>query len=230
MKQVWLPLIIITSSLVLTACTQTPNQNIQLSKNIDLEAGRDQEIEPGSLTDKRKPNQQNTNQPQKGLPVKTINDFEPIETTQATLTTSKGEIIFKLYRQQAPLTTLNFLTLAKNGFYDDLVFHRVIENFMAQVGDPLTKDESQQARWGSGGPGYTISDEFHSELTHDQAGVVSMANAGPNTGGSQFFITYEPTPWLDNKHAVFGQVVSGMEVLEQIKVGDKIISVSFDEQ
>ena len=162
---------------------------------------------------------------QKGS-MKTITDFEVIPATQATLTTTKGDITFTLYRDQAPLTTANFLQLAKSGVYNNIVFHRVIADFMAQVGDPLTKDATQEAKWGTGGPGYTIADEFGAGLTHDSEGVVSMANAGPNTGGSQFFITYGATPWLDGKHAIFGKVTTGMDVLKQIQVGDKILSVT----
>lgn len=166
-------------------------------------------------------------QPQ-GESMKQLSDFAPIEATTVTLTTNKGEITFELFRDKAPVTTLNFLTLASQGFYNDIVFHRVIPDFMAQVGDPLTKDPNQEPMWGTGGPGYAIADEFDPSLKHDSAGVVSMANSGPNTGGSQFFITYEATPWLDGKHAVFGKVSSGMDVLENITVGDKIISVSYN--
>ncbi len=97
---------------------------------------------------------------------------------------------------------------------------------MAQVGDPLSKDETKKALWGTGGPGYTIADEFGPGLMHDQAGIVSMANAGPNTGGSQFFITYDATAWLDGKHAIFGKITSGMEVVSAITMGDKIESVT----
>lgn len=159
--------------------------------------------------------------------MKTLADFEQIKATQATIKTTKGDITFTLYRNEAPISTANFLNLAKTGFYDGIVFHRVIPDFMAQVGDPLTKDPSQQARWGMGGPGYTIPDEVNTGLKHDSEGVVSMANAGPGTGGSQFFITYEATPWLDGKHAVFGKVTTGMDVLKNITVGDKIISISY---
>jgi peptidyl-prolyl cis-trans isomerase B (cyclophilin B) len=159
--------------------------------------------------------------------MKTITDFQPIEAAEATLHTSKGDITFKLFRDKAPLTTLNFLSLAKEGFYDGVVFHRVIADFMAQVGDPLSKDAGKKAMWGTGGPGYSIADEFDDELTHSKPGIVSMANSGPNTGGSQFFITYEATPWLDGKHAVFGEVTSGMDVLEKIEIGDTITSVSY---
>lgn len=164
-----------------------------------------------------------------GESMRQLKDFATIEATQATVVTTKGEITFELYRDQAPITTINFLSLAKEGFYDGIVFHRVIEDFMAQVGDPQTKDESLKAQWGSGGPGYTIPDEFNAELKHDGPGVVSMANTGqPNTGGSQFFITFEATPWLDGKHTVFGKVTQGLDVLQQITVGDKILSVKYE--
>lgn len=156
---------------------------------------------------------------------KELTDFAPIEATQATLVTTKGEITFKLFRQEAPLTTANFLDLAASGFYDGVVFHRVIEDFMAQVGDPLSKDPAAQARWGTGGPDYRIQDEFGVGLAHDKPGMVSMANSGPNTGGSQFFITHVPTPWLDGKHAIFGEVTEGLDILLSIGVGDKILSI-----
>lgn len=178
--------------------------------------------------------EQQTNQTTQTLPstqqesMKTLEDFQPISATQATITTTKGDITVELYPDKAPTTVTNFLTLAKDGFYDGIVFHRVIPDFMAQVGDPLTKDESQQARWGTGGPGYTILDEFNADLKHDAEGVLSMANTGqPNTGGSQFFITFAATPWLDGKHAVFGKVTNGLETLRQIEMGDKIISINY---
>lgn len=158
---------------------------------------------------------------------KTLADFTEIKAKQVTLHTSKGDITFDIYTDKVPLTAQNFLNLAKDGFYDGIVFHRVIENFMAQAGDPLSKDPSKQAMWGTGGPGYVIADEFVPELKHDSAGVVSMANKGmPTTGGSQFFITFEPTPWLDGKHTVFGKVTDGLDVLMNITQGDVITSVS----
>lgn len=159
--------------------------------------------------------------------MKQLSDFAPIAATEVTLTTNKGDIVFTLFREQAPVTTLNFLTLAQSGFYNDLVFHRVIPNFMAQVGDPLTRDVNREAMWGTGGAGYTIPDEFSSELKHDSAGIVSMANSGPNSGSSQFFITFAPTPWLDGKHTVFGKVTGGMEVLQKIQLGDTIKEITF---
>lgn len=122
--------------------------------------------------------------------------------------TNFGAIEAELYAGEAPKTVENFVTLAKKGFYDGLIFHRVIPGFMIQTGDPTGT--------GRGGPGYTFEDEFSPNLKHDQAGVLSMANSGPDTNGSQFFITEKPTPWLDGTHSVFGRVVEGMEVVSKI--------------
>jgi cyclophilin family peptidyl-prolyl cis-trans isomerase len=122
--------------------------------------------------------------------------------------TTLGDFTVELFADKAPATVGNFTALAKKGYYDGVIFHRVIPGFMIQGGDPTGT--------GRGGPGYTIDDEFHPELTHDVPGILSMANAGPNTGGSQFFVTVAPTPWLDNRHAVFGKVTAGMEVVEKI--------------
>lgn len=170
-------------------------------------------------------NQQTSLTNQRGEPMKQISDFAPIEARMATIVTNQGEIEIELFREEAPLTTINFLTLAQSGFYNGIRFHRIIEDFMAQVGDPLSKDQSQQARWGTGGPGYAIADEFTPSLRHDSAGILSMANSGPDSGGSQFFITYGPTPWLDDKHAVFGRVTKGMDVVEKLQIGDQITSI-----
>jgi len=122
--------------------------------------------------------------------------------------TSKGDFTIELFQDKAPITTKNFIDLTNKKVYDGLIFHRVIAGFMIQGGDPKGN--------GTGGPGYTIPDEFHPDLKHDAVGIVSMANAGPNTGGSQFFITLAPTPWLDKKHSVFGKVVSGLDVVKTI--------------
>ena len=127
---------------------------------------------------------------------------------KATIETSKGRIVIELYKDQAPKTVENFVTLAKKGFYNGIIFHRVIPSFMVQTGDPTGT--------GRGGPGYTFADEFAPDLHHDGPGVLSMANAGPNTNGSQFFITLAATPWLDGKHAIFGHVIEGQNVVEQI--------------
>jgi peptidyl-prolyl cis-trans isomerase B (cyclophilin B) len=123
-----------------------------------------------------------------------------------------GTVKILLHADKAPKTVKNFVDLSKDGFYDDVIFHRVIPGFMAQSGDPTGT--------GSGGPGYTFEDEFHPELTHDSGGMLSMANRGPNTNGSQFFITYAPTPHLDNAHAIFGKVMEGMELIEKIPARD----------
>jgi cyclophilin family peptidyl-prolyl cis-trans isomerase len=126
----------------------------------------------------------------------------------AKVQTNHGTFSVELFEERAPRTTKNFIDLAGKGFYDGVVFHRVIAGFMIQGGDPTGS--------GRGGPGYTIPDEFHPELKHTGEGILSMANAGPNTGGSQFFITLDATSWLDGKHAVFGKVVAGMDVVRAI--------------
>jgi len=131
---------------------------------------------------------------------------------KANIKTNMGEFTVELFEERAPNTTRNFIDLAEDGFYDGVVFHRVIEDFMIQGGDPTGT--------GRGGPGYTIDCEFHPELRHTHEGILSMANAGPNTGGSQFFVTLAATPWLDDKHAVFGQVVDGMDVVKSIGTTD----------
>ena len=123
--------------------------------------------------------------------------------------TNMGSFKIELYKDKAPLTVGNFIKLVDKGFYNGLIFHRVIPDFMIQTGCPHGT--------GYGGPGYTIQDEFHPDLKHDSKGIVSMANTGrPNTGGSQFFITVAPTPWLDGKHTIFGKVIEGMDVVEKI--------------
>ena len=128
--------------------------------------------------------------------------------------TSMGNIKIKLFMEEAPITAGNFLSLVEKGFYDGIIFHRVIDQFMIQGGDPTGT--------GRGGSGKKIKDEFGKGLIHNKPGMLSMANAGPNTGDSQFFLTLVPTPWLDGKHAIFGEVVEGMDIVEKIgktKVG-----------
>lgn len=126
----------------------------------------------------------------------------------AVFNTNMGSFKIELFEDKAPITTKNFIKLANDGFYNGLIFHRVINGFMIQSGCPNGT--------GTGGPGYTIKDEFHPDLKHDCEGILSMANAGPNTGGSQFFITVAPTSWLDKHHSVFGKVIEGMDVVRQI--------------
>jgi len=137
----------------------------------------------------------------------------------ATIKTSKGDIRLNLFNDKAPVTVANFVNLAKKGFYDGLKFHRVIADFMIQGGCPKGN--------GTGGPGYRFEDECTPLLKHDKPGKLSMANAGPNTNGSQFFITHVPTPWLDGKHTVFGAVVddSDQKIVDSIKQGDSIESI-----
>lgn len=130
----------------------------------------------------------------------------------ATFETDKGDIVVELFADKTPNTVNNFVFLSQEGFYDGTIFHRVITDFMAQGGDPTGT--------GSGGPGYRFADEFHPSLKHSKPGILSMANAGPGTNGSQFFITHVATPWLDNKHSVFGQVTTGMDVLLSISSRD----------
>lgn len=132
-----------------------------------------------------------------------------------TLQTNKGEIGLEMMEADAPKTVANFAKLAGEGFYDGTKFHRVIKDFMIQGGDPQSKDDTMVARWGTGGPGYQFEDEIHANNRND-VGTIAMANAGPNTNGSQFFINVAPNNFLDGKHTVFGKVVSGMEVVEQI--------------
>jgi cyclophilin family peptidyl-prolyl cis-trans isomerase len=134
------------------------------------------------------------------------------KTYTATFKTDKGDIVVDLYADRAPRTVENFVNLARAGFYDGTTFHRVIGGFMAQGGDPTGT--------GTGGPGYQFADEFEPSLRHDSPGILSMANAGPGTNGSQFFLTYGPTPHLDNKHSVFGKVRTGMDVLQSLRERD----------
>lgn len=134
------------------------------------------------------------------------------KTYTALLHTDLGDITIALHADKVPATVNNFVFLARQGFYDNTIFHRVIADFMVQGGDPTGT--------GTGGPGYRFRDEFHKDLRHDKRGVLSMANAGPHTNGSQFFITHRATPWLDNKHSVFGQVTNGTDVLMAIPPRD----------
>jgi peptidyl-prolyl cis-trans isomerase A (cyclophilin A) len=131
-----------------------------------------------------------------------------MEIKKAEFNTNKGNFKIELFGDKAPITVGNFIKLVNEGFYNGLIFHRVIPNFMIQGGCPHGT--------GRGGPGFTIRDEFHPNLQHNSKGILSMANAGPNTGGSQFFITVAPTPWLDGKHSIFGKVIEGIEVIENI--------------
>jgi len=161
-------------------------------------------------------------------PVMTI---DPTKKYIATIVTEKGNIVVELYADKAPLTVNNFVFLAREGFYDNTTFHRVIEGFMAQAGDPTGT--------GMGGPGYQFADEFDADLTFDGIGILAMANAGANTNGSQFFITFAATPWLNGQHTIFGKVIEGTDVLLSISMrdpqtatapGDLIKTIRIEEQ
>jgi len=156
--------------------------------------------------------------------------IDPQKKYQARMETDKGTMVIELFADKTPLTVNNFVFLSREGFYDGIIFHRVINDFMVQGGDPTGS--------GRGGPGYRFADEFHPSLKHTKQGILSMANAGPGTNGSQFFITHTATPWLDGKHTVFGQVVEGLDVLMSIPARDpgnvnapavKIIRVTIEE-
>ncbi|MEK7953863.1 peptidylprolyl isomerase [Luteolibacter sp. Y139] len=133
---------------------------------------------------------------------------EAVKDIKIKMTTTKGDIEATIFASKVPVTAANFLNLAKRGYYNGIAFHRVIENFMVQGGDPTES--------GRGGPGYKFADEFHPELKHSKPGIFSMANAGPGTNGSQFFITMAPTPFLDNHHSVFGEVTKGQDVVNKL--------------
>ena len=157
-------------------------------------------------------------------------DLDTSKSYRARFKTEKGDIVCELYADRVPMTVENFVNLARAGFYDGTTFHRVIPGFMAQGGDPTGS--------GRGGPGYEFADEFHPTLRHDAAGTLSMANAGANTNGSQFFLTFGPTPHLDNRHSVFGRVTEGMDVLRSIRErdpqtdradGDRIATIEIEE-
>ena len=148
--------------------------------------------------------------------------IDPANSYTATIKTNRGDIVIDLYADKAPRTVNNFVALARDSFYDGVTFHRVIKDFMIQTGDPTGT--------GRGGPGYRFADEFHPNLIHDGPGVLSMANAGPNTNGSQFFITHVATDWLDNKHAVFGKVRRGQDVVDAIQQGDVMEKVEIEER
>ena len=168
-----------------------------------------------------------------------INDVK--ENMKVVMKTNKGNIELELYKDKAPLTVDNFLKLMNEGFYKNIKFHRVIESFMIQTGDPSTRgtegkdfvydpynNPNKLPIAGTGGPGYSFKDEFSSDLKFDKPGRLAMANSGPNTNGSQIFITHVPTDWLNGKHTIFGQVISGQEVVNSIVQGDYIIDITLE--
>jgi peptidyl-prolyl cis-trans isomerase B (cyclophilin B) len=168
------------------------------------------------------------------------NNFpKPVMTNTATIKTTKGDIVVELYGNEAPKAVANFIKLANEKFYDGIYFHRVIADFMIQTGDPQAKGEvgkdfvydannnpKRLPIAGTGGPGYQFEDEFNASLRFDKPGVLAMANSGPNTNGSQFFITHVATEWLNDKHTIFGQVTSGQDIVNAIQQGDKIVNIT----
>lgn len=156
--------------------------------------------------------------------------IDPKKKYKARMKTSRGDVVIELYADKVPKTVNNFVFLSREGFYNDTTFHRVIKQFMVQGGDPTAT--------GTGGPGYKFEDEFDASLRHSHPGILSMANSGRNTNGSQFFITHTPTPHLDGRHSVFGKVVEGMNVVNALrerdpgrdpKPGDALISIEIEE-
>ncbi|MFA6382332.1 MAG: peptidylprolyl isomerase [Candidatus Buchananbacteria bacterium] len=178
----------------------------------------DDNVSPNNLNQAAGNTNPAVNQDQ-AMPIEQTNGasaVNPETASQAIIKTSLGNITVKLYNQDAPQTVANFVKLAKAGFYDGTKFHRVIKDFMIQGGDPLSKNDSSKASWGTGGPGYQFADEINSHQL--VKGSLAMANSGPNTNGSQFFIvTAEATPWLDGKHTNFGEVTAGLDVVSKIQ-------------
>ncbi|MEX0895434.1 MAG: peptidylprolyl isomerase [Patescibacteria group bacterium] len=219
--------IIVLSAFVLAACQTPHNPDTSDVQFNNTQTGQDQTqgLVEGSQTSANFQLEDTNIQQEESM--KQLSDFKAIEGSTVTMTTSKGDIEITLFREEAPLTTLNFLNLIDSGFYDGIIIHRVEPNFVVQFGDPLTKEPGTEAQWGTGGPGYVIPDEFHPQLRHSGPGTLSMANRGPNTGSSQIFITLAATEWLDDRHAVFGTVSQGMDVVNQLQVGDVIQSATY---
>ena len=214
--------------LIVTGCSYNGQNNLKMNeknapKNIstnndsdvinrinDIKNGATPKVKPKKESNNKinKNNMQKNNQQQ-------LKDLTK-QYSQAIIKTNLGDITVKFYSEDSPITVNNFLNLAKNGFYNNTKFHRVIKDFMIQGGDPLSKEDSMTSRWGTGGPGYKFQDEFNNHKL--VKGSLAMANSGPNTNGSQFFIvTAEATPWLDGKHTNFGEVINGMDVVEKIE-------------
>ncbi len=155
-----------------------------------------------------------------GLPTFSKAETKGEDILKVRIKTNKGEIVAKLFADKVPMTVANFVNLVNRGYYDGIKFHRVVDNFMIQTGDPTGT--------GRGGPGYRFDDEFDKSLTHKGPGILSMANAGAGTNGSQFFITHVKTPWLDGKHSVFGEVIFGQDVVNSIDQGDAMEKVTIE--
>ena len=198
LKHRWYVLtLVMTIGLFLSGCSVLPGNVTSAPGPVDTEQAQEGiEVEPSELTWDVQPEMM----------------IDPTKVYLATMRTAKGDIKIELFADRAPITVNNFVFLAEQGFYDNTTFHRVLAGFMAQGGDPTGT--------GSGGPGYTFEDEIVQGLIFDQAGLLAMANGGPNTNGSQFFITYGPTPWLNGFHTIFGMVIEGMDVIESLTLRD----------
>lgn len=202
------------SSLLLAACS-SKGSDVSLNKNSDSSSVSDQT----GTKQLQLPEQE---------PMKTLADFEKIDAKTAVISTSKGDIEVELYPDMAPVTVASFLNLIKAKFYDGIIVHRVEPGFVIQAGDPKTKEKGLEAEWGTGGPGYTIPDEFSQTFSYDQEGLLAMAKTqAPNSGGSQFFITLGPAEFLNAQYTPFGKVTKGMDVVKKIQVGDSITTVTF---
>lgn len=203
--------VVLALGLVMVACSSAaPTATPAPSPKPTLAATR---ITPTPTTASRE------TQVTKSWPAPPSMTIDPSKSYTARLETEKGTIVVELFAADVPKTVNNFVFLAREGFYDGTTFHRVLPNFMVQGGDPTGT--------GAGGPGYRFADEFSPKLAHSGPGILSMANAGPNTNGSQFFITYVATPWLDGKHSVFGKVIQGMDVLGKVRPRDPQTNPSF---
>ena len=223
-----LTLLILSLALVITGCSNL-NAGQESSAPTSAPAGTEMPAEEAKGTPQ--PDEEVIPSDLKSWPMAPHMFIDPEKIYVATFETEKGDIVVELDAKNAPMTTNNFIFLAKEGFYDDTTFHRVIPGFMAQGGDPTGT--------GTGGPGYTIQDEITPDMHFDRPGLLAMANAGPNTAGSQFFITYAPAPWLDGNFTIFGEVIEGMDVLNQLtprdpekdptEPGDKLITVKISE-
>jgi len=233
MKKIILLIPIILFSFVLVGCGEKSNQE-KLEEVKEEKQSQIKQQDKKEVTKTSKSNSKNSNQNNKDMMPQESQEDLTKTYDRVVLKTTLGDVTIKLFVKRSPITTNNFLNLAKADYFDGIKFHRVIEGFMIQGGDPLTKDDSQKNRWGTGGPGYAIEDEFIEGLSNEK-GTIAMANSGPNSGGSQFFINLADNTNLDwnkqpmaSKHPVFGQVTVGMGVVEKIgatKTGPRDVPV-----
>lgn len=211
--------------IILSGCNKVNNQDKSKKDNIEV---------------KQVNNLQNENVvvENKNASSSTLQITDKKENMKAIIKTNKGNIELELYKDKAPITVENFVKLIDEGFYNNIKFHRVISDFMIQTGDPISRgvegkdfvydpynNPNNLPIAGTGGPGYKFKDEVNNGLSFDKPGILAMANSGPNTNGSQFFITHVPTDWLNNKHTIFGQVINGQEVVNSIQQGDFIENI-----